>query len=114
MDQIFDIAAPFAQRRKIQIHNVDAVIQILAEGAIFNFGLEMPVGGADNADFHFLVFLCADAAELSILQELQQLRLQSQIEFGNFVEEQRSAVRQFNSSWLGAICACEGALLVSE
>ena len=66
--QIFDVAAAFAQRGHAYVHDVDAVVKILAEGAGFNLGLEVAIGGTDYADFDFPVFLGADTAELAILK----------------------------------------------
>jgi len=64
----------------VQVDDVDAVEEIGPEGSVFNFLFELAVRGADDADFDFLVFLRANAAELSVLQKLQQLRLQRHIE----------------------------------
>ena len=83
--QIFNVATPFAQRRHVQIHHVDAVIEILAEGPGFDFRLQVAVGRAHHSHLDLLVFLGADAAELAILQELQQLRLQEWVKLGDFI-----------------------------
>ena len=113
-DQVRNVARALAQRRHLQIHDVDAIEQILAESAAFDFRFQHPVGGADYAHFNFLVFLGADPAELAVLQQLQQLGLQTQIEFGNFVEKQRAAMGQFHAARLRSVGAGEGALFVSE
>ena len=98
----------------MQIHHVDAVKQIGAEGAVDDLFFQFSIGGADHADFDFLVFLRADAAELAILQKLQQLRLQAHVEFGNFIEKQRAAMRHFDAARLGAVGAGEGSFFVAE
>ncbi len=79
-----------------------------------NLLFQFPVGGADHPHFHFLVFLGADAAELAVLKQLQQLRLQGHVEFGNFVEKQRSAMRHFDAPGLHSVSAGEGSLFVAE
>ena len=84
----------------MQVNNVDAIEQILAESPTFDLGFELTVGGAHDADFDFLVFLGTDAAELSVLKQLQELRLQSGIKLRNFVEEQRTSLRRFEESRL--------------
>src|SRR5579863_4357876 len=114
MDEGLDITAPLAQGRHAQVHDVDAIVQILTEGSILDFSVELAIGGADDAHFHFLVFLSSDAAKLSILQQLQKLRLQSKIEFGNLVEKKRSAMRHLNASGLSAIRSGEGSFFIAE
>ena len=103
-----------AQWRHVQIDDIDAIKQVGAEGAIGDFFFQLPVGGANHAHFHFLVFLRADAAELAVLQQLQQLRLQTHVEFGDFIEEQRAAMRHLHSAWLGAEGARERSFFVTE
>src|SRR5262249_49165670 len=112
--QVRDVGTPLAQRRHMQIHNVDAIVQILAERAALDLRLQLPVGGANHAHFDFLVFLGTDAAELAILKQLQQLRLQRRIKLRNLIKEQRAAVRQLNAAGFGTISSREGALFVSE
>src|SRR5215472_6685399 len=76
VNQIFDVAPAFTQGRHVQIHDVDTVEQVLAKGSTLDLDFQLAVGGAHHAHFHPLVFLGADAAELAVLQQLQQLRLQ--------------------------------------
>ena len=40
VDQVCNVAAPLAQRRHVKVHDINAVEQILAEGAVFNFVFE--------------------------------------------------------------------------
>jgi hypothetical protein len=54
----------------VQVYNVDAIKQVGAEGAVFNFLFELAIRGANNADFNLFVFLSSDTAELPVLQEL--------------------------------------------
>ena len=102
------------KRRHLQIHDIDAIEQILAESAVFDFRFQLAVGGADHAHFHFLVFLGADAAELAVLQQLQQLGLQAQVELGDFVEKEGAAMGHFHAPRLRSVGAGEGAFFVSE
>src|SRR5579859_4640663 len=113
-DEIRNVVGAFAQWRQMQIHDVDAVKQVGTEGAVFNLLFEFAVRGADYAHFDFLVFLRADAAELTVLQKLQQLRLQRHIEFGNFIEEQRAAMRHLDATGLHSIGAGESSFFVAE
>ena len=113
-DQVRNVAFALAQRRHLQIDDVDAIEQVLTESSAFDFRFQHPVGGADYAHFNFLVFLGADPAELAVLQQLQQLGLQTQVEFGDFVEKQRAAMGQFHAPRLRSVGAGESAFFVSE
>ncbi len=56
----------------------------------------------------------ANRLKLSILQHLQQLRLQREIQFGDLIEKQRSTLGHLDASGLGPEGPGEGATLVSE
>ena len=58
----------------------DAVEEVGAEGSVFNFLLQLAICRAHDAHFNFLLFLRTDAAELAILEQLQQLRLEGQVQ----------------------------------
>src|SRR5581483_368412 len=112
--EIRDIRNAIAQRGQMHVHNVDAVEQILTKSPGGDFLFELPVGGAHDTDFYLLVLLRADAAELPVLQKLQQFGLKGEIKLGNFIEEQRAPVRQFDASRLRSVGAGERALLIAE
>ena len=56
----------------------------------------------------------ADALELLLLQHAQQLRLQVEPHLGDFVEQQRAAVRALERAFDALDRAGERALLVAE
>ena len=70
--------------------------------------------GRQDADIERHRLLAADALDLPLLQHAQQLGLQGQRHFGNFVEQQRAAVGLLELAGLGRLRAGEGALLVAE
>ena len=113
-DQFRKIGNPFTQRWHVQIDDIDAIEQVGTEGSVGDFFFQLTIRGADHAHFDLLVFLGADAAELAILEQLQQLRLQTHVEFGDFIEEQRAAMRHLNSTGLGAEGAGEGSFFIAE
>src|SRR5256885_16128411 len=94
------VAAPLAQRRHKQVHNVDSIIEVLAEVAVFDFFFQLAVGGTNYAHLDLLVILCTNAAELSVLQELQKFRLQWHIEFRNLIQEKPAAMGHFHAARL--------------
>src|ERR1700675_1054429 len=113
-DQLRNVGSALSQRWHVKIDDVDAVEQIGAEGAVGDFFFELAVSGTDHADFDFLVFLGANAAELAVLQKLQEFGLQGHIELGDFIEKQGAAVGHFDAAGLGAVGAGKGSFFIAE
>ena len=65
-----------AQRRDRERDAVEAEVQILAEALAGDLGLEIAVGGRDEADVDRPRGAPADAHDLAALEHAQQLRLQ--------------------------------------
>ena len=72
------------------------------------------IGGGDDAHIHFLGRIAAQALELLLLQNAQQLGLELQRDVADFVEEQRALVRQFEAPNLARDGAGERASFVAE
>src|SRR5579872_4203533 len=75
---------------------------------------QFTIRSADDAQMNLPFFLRPDAAELSVLQHLQQLRLHSRFELGDFIEEQRAAVRHFDAPRFRDIGASKSSALIAE
>ena len=102
------------KRRKRDADHVDAIEEIGAKAAGFDFLLELAVRRADHARIHALFLVVADAREVAILQHVQQLGLQAGIELGDFVHEKRAALRRLHAAGLSGVRARESALLKTE
>src|SRR5487761_289230 len=113
-DEHGNIFPALFQRGQFHAHYVDAEKQVLAEIPRADFLLQVPIGGAYDTDIDLPLSLTADAAELSILQDLQELGLHSRLKFRNFVEEQGAAVRHFHAAGFRRIGSGEGSPLIAE
>ena len=112
--QFEDVGRAVAQRRDLQIDDVETKQQVLAESA-FAHGLgEVAVRGGDDADIDRHRPGAADAVDHALLDRAQQLRLQPHVHLGDFVEQQRAAGGLLEFSDPPGDCAGEGALLVAE
>ena len=106
---------PLAQRRHMDVHDLDAVEQIVAEGARGDAS-----AGRDwsrrsrRTSTRRGSASCADRLNLAALEEAQQARLHLQAHLADFVEEQRSAMRRLEPADLVAIGAGETATSVPE
>ena len=90
------------------------VIKILAESAGFNLDQRIPVGRAKEADINLLHCVTAHTRERPGLDKAQKLRLEVDIQFADFIEEERPPVRLLGSAVTVADGAGEGALHVTE
>ena len=73
---------------------MQAVIQILAEAPGAHFLQRITIGGADKAHIGLHQLAAANRLKRTGLDEAQQLALQRQIHFANFIQKQRAAIRR--------------------
>jgi hypothetical protein len=85
------IIAALAQRGQPQGDDVEAEEQILAELAFPHPVFKVAVGGGEHAHIHFHGFRAAHAVYFPFLQHSEQLGLQAELHFGNFVQQQGAA-----------------------
>ena len=109
-----DIIESFAEGREVDFEGIDAEEQVFAEAAFLNHLLEFAVGGADDSNIDMEWFVVSYAANFAGFEESEEFDLHAFVEFAEFVEEQSSAVGDFEET--GAVCigAGEGAASVSE
>src|SRR5580658_5985528 len=99
-NQFAQIFSPLPQRRQLNLQNVDAIKKVGTESATLNINFKLTVRRADDSDVHARLFAGADTPELVILQQLQELGLQTHVHFGNLIQEKRTSVRKLSAAWL--------------
>src|SRR5262245_56246410 len=82
-----DVLRSLAQRRNVDLNDLDAVKQILAKAAGFDRGLKIDVGRRDDAYVGTSDRRVADALILAILSEAEELGLQFQRQVSDLVEK---------------------------
>jgi hypothetical protein len=106
---------PGARRaRDVQVDDVEAEVEVLAEAAALHHVLHVAVGGGDEAHVDFHRRGGAERQHLLFLDHAQQLDLHGRRHFGDLVEEQRAAVGRLEQALLVGVGAGEGALGVAE
>ena len=75
-----------------EVHDVQAVVEVLAELAGLDHLFEAAVRRGDDADVALLRTAVADAEDDPLLHRAQELHLQLRRELADLVEEQRAAV----------------------
>ena len=96
-----DVAFALAQRRQHHRHHADAVIEVGAKFVLGDRIFEVPVGRRHQPDIDLDGLVAADALELALLQDAQQLGLERRRDLADLVEEQRAAVGQSRSGPCG-------------
>ena len=112
--EIRNVLAPLAQGGHAQLHHIQPVEQIAPEPAGGGLGAQIAIGGRN--DVHVDVDRCdrAHALDFAGFEHAQQLGLHRLRQLADLVEEQRSAVRDFEQSRLVVGRAGECAARVSE
>jgi hypothetical protein len=64
----------------------------------FGFRAQVTIGGGNDANVYFAGALFTDAFQLSFLKNSQQLGLHVEWYLANLIEEQGTAIRQFDST----------------
>src|ERR1039458_2349791 len=108
-----NLFADFPQRRHVNMDHLDAVVEIFAEVPLDDLGLEILVGGGEDAHIHGDGGASADAFQDALLEDAENLGLGGEREIANFVEEERSAIRLLELADAG-IDAGSDALLDAE
>jgi hypothetical protein len=87
-----NILAALAQWRDAQADHIQTVIEILAKTALLDHGGQLAVGGSEDADVDGNTVRRTHGPDLLLLQSAQQLRLQVEGQFSDFVEKDGSAL----------------------
>src|SRR5208283_5361443 len=88
----------FAQRRQVNVKHIQPEIQVLAQMPAGHRLLRVLVGCRKYAHVHRRFHLASQPSHLAVLQHAQQLRLRRRRHLPDFVQQQRSAVRQFETA----------------
>jgi GNAT superfamily N-acetyltransferase len=112
--QLAHVVEPLAQRRHADWHDAQAVEEILAEPALGDQRVEAAIGRRHDSHRHADGLLAADALELAVLQDAQQLGLGGLVQVADLVEEDRAAVGQLELAAPQRNRARERPLLVAE
>ena len=91
--EVLESARTFSGAREAaaRIDHRQAVVEVLAEGPISNFPLEVLVGRSHQPDVDVASRLVADGSNLAGLEEAQELDLHGERHLRDFVQEDRSS-----------------------
>src|ERR1700676_1975255 len=109
-----NVFAAFAQRRQLDWDDAEAIVKILAETAFGNFLFEIFVGGGDDPDIDVNLFVAAEGADLSFLQDAIELDLHGQAHVADFVHKESAAVGSLEEALAIFVGPGESAFHVTE
>src|SRR5207342_1143873 len=89
---------PFAQWRQFDWKNVEPVVKITTKGAVRDSRLQITIRRRDDADVSSQNFRAAHAFKLAFLQNAQQRDLGLHWQIAYFIEKNRAAIGQFEST----------------
>jgi hypothetical protein len=99
---------------RMEAGHVEAVVEVLPEALVGDGGAELLVGGGDDADVDLGGAVLAQAADLALLDDAEQLGLEGDRGLGDLVEEEGPAVGLLEEAPAGGDGAGEGAPGVAE
>ena len=102
------------KRGRVQADHVEPVVQVLAEPAGADQGLEVLVGRRQDPDVDRDRLRAADPLEGHLLEHAEQLGLDLEVDVADLVEEERAAVGLLEPADPVAIGPGEGPLDVAE
>ncbi|KFB70942.1 MAG: hypothetical protein AW09_003941 [Candidatus Accumulibacter phosphatis] len=109
-----DILTALPQGRDHQWKDVEPIEQILAKQAPRHAVGDVPIGGGNDTQIEAYRLAAPHPLDFTLLENAQQLGLQSQRHFGDFVEQQGSMLRLFKLAGLGVLSATESPLFITE
>ena len=109
-----DVLGAVAERRERDREDAEAVVEVFAEGLVVDGLEQVAVGGGDDPDVDRQRRAAADALDLALLEDAEELGLGLQGEIADLVEEEGPAVGQLEAADPPGEGAGEGAFLVAE
>src|SRR5204862_7272097 len=103
-----------AKRRDDDEDDVETVVEVFPESALDQRLLEVLVGRRQDPNVHAQGRFPADARELAVLEDVEELGLQRGMKVADLVEEDGSAVSRLELADLELVGAGERAALVTE
>src|SRR5437660_8584253 len=91
VQQRYDVLAPLAKWRKLDVRYVQAEVQILAKSLLRNEFGEILIRGGDDADVHRDGSLASQSLDLLALDHAQDLGLRIGRHIADLIEKKRAA-----------------------
>ena len=94
----WNVFTHLAERRRAEVDYGESIIKVATEETLRDRRFEIPIGGRNNADIDMKGLRSTDTFELPVLNDTQQPGLGIELHLPNFIEEESSAVGDFDLS----------------
>ena len=98
----------------MDLDGVEPEQQVLAEAPARDFGVQVGIGGGEDAYVHAVGLRRTHALELAGFEDAQQLGLLGRGDVGDLVQEQRAAIGQLETAHAVRARVRKGSLDVAE
>ena len=112
--QQWDVPRPLAQRRQPDFHDFQPEVKVFTERTGFDQFLQIFVRGGDQPHVRRQRLAGTDALERALAEEAQQFDLDRGVNFADFIQKQRPALRLLDASDPPLMRAGERSFLVPE
>src|SRR5579863_6101518 len=97
-DEERNVLGALAKRWDVNGKDVEAVEEIAAEGAVSDKFRKVLMGRSDNANVNALGAVAAEALELLLLKDAEELGLKFEMQVTDFVEEDSTVIGEFKAT----------------
>ena len=98
VDEFVRVTCAIFQRRQFDRQDVDAVVEVLAKVSLFDLERQVAVGCCNDSHIDASFLVRADSPHRTVFQDTQKFRLQAERHFADLVDEQCSAVGDFEQA----------------
>ncbi len=109
-----DVVGAVAEGGELDDDDVEAVEEVLAEGAVGDGGMEVAVGGGDEADIDLEGLRAADAHDFAVFEDAEELDLDGGGGVADLVEEEGAALGALEGPAVEGRGTGEGPFFVPE
>src|SRR5579859_1846949 len=114
LDKKRNIVFVLTERRQVNVKDVQAEVEVLAQLAVADGLLGIFIGRGDDANVDGSFGFAAEAADFAVFENTQEFGLRGRRHFADFVEQERAAVGQFKAADAALGRAGESTALVAE
>ena len=114
LNKEWDVLAALAEGRQVQIDEVDAIEEVLAEGLVLHHRPQVGIRGTNHPDIRTARVAVAQHLVGLVLQHAQQLHLAGKRQFANLIQEDGATFRQLEATDAVGCGIGEGTFLMAE
>ena len=114
LHEFANVGDTVAERRNVKRHDVQAVVQVLAERPAVHQSAQVAISGGNDARIYAVHLIPADRTIIAVLQHPEEPSLRFQRHIPDLIQEHRAARRFMEASGPAARGTGEGTPLVPE